>query len=64
MSGGKWKGADKPAGCHFQTPGLTNLIDCPACKFGTLDRCGEVMKCADCGKEFPKKNQKSNEHNP
>lgn len=33
---------------------LTNLTDCPGCKYGTLDRKdAHSMKCADCGREYP-----------
>jgi uncharacterized protein YbaR (Trm112 family) len=34
---------------------LVNLIDCPGCKYGTLDRVkdGHAMRCADCGREYP-----------
>lgn len=39
---------------HFSNCGarLTNLTDCPTCKYGTLDRTEHGMKCADCGKEY------------
>lgn len=56
-----------PAGMGYSTYGcrLTNLTDCPACKYGTLDKQVkdgvEFFKCADCGKEFPPKQQTNNE---
>ena len=36
---------------------LTSLLDCPACKYGTLDRklykdALELYVCADCGEAF------------
>jgi DNA-directed RNA polymerase subunit RPC12/RpoP len=31
----------------------TNLIDCPDCKYGTLDWTSDkTMKCADCNREY------------
>jgi len=50
-----WKNAHSPAGMNFSSCGttLTNLIDCPACKFGTLDwKNSKTMKCADCKHEY------------
>lgn len=50
------KNCHSPAGMNFFVGcRLTNLIDCPGCKFGTLDyKDGkeETMKCADCGREY------------
>jgi len=49
------KNCHSAAGMHFSSHGcrLTNLIDCPDCKFGTLDKTDlQKMKCADCGKEY------------
>ena len=52
---GTWKGVDKPGGAHYQAPGgnYASLTDCPACKYGTLERCpdGSVW-CIDCKKRF------------
>lgn len=50
-----WKNCNSPAGLNFSGCGtrLTNLKDCPACKYGTLDLIKEgLFKCADCGAEF------------
>lgn len=52
------KNCHSPAGMHFSNAGceLTNLMDCPGCKYGTLDPKDEQeMKCADCGKEYTMK---------
>jgi len=49
------KNCHSPAGMWFSNAGcsLTNLTDCPGCKYGTLDRKDEhSMKCADCGLEY------------
>lgn len=50
------KNCHSPSGMGYSTSNLrnTNLTDCPSCKYGTLDPKNEhIMKCADCGKEFP-----------
>jgi hypothetical protein len=50
-----WKNTHSPAGMHFSSCGTQNinLIDCPKCKFGTLDRKNDkTMKCADCKQEY------------
>ena len=48
------KNCHSPAGMTYSLAGvrLTNLTDCPGCKYGTLDRKKHGMKCADCGKEY------------
>jgi hypothetical protein len=55
---GTWKGADKPAGCHFYVPAqhFKYDLDCPWCKFGTLTQHPnvEIMYCIDCKSEFTK----------
>lgn len=46
------KNVHSPAGMVYHTSRVARLIDCPSCKYGTLDRRDCGMKCADCGKEF------------
>jgi len=53
------KNAHSPAGMGYIAAGAyyTNLTDCPACKYGTLDRWWKDgvligMRCADCKHQF------------
>ena len=49
------KNCHSPAGMHFSTANLrhVNLLDCPGCKFGTLDYTSDkTMQCADCKREY------------
>jgi len=51
------KNCYSPAGMSFSTANLehTNEIDCPSCKYGTLDRSSvdtEIMCCIDCKREY------------
>ena len=49
------KNVHSPSGMHFSSDGTkhTNLIDCPTCKFGTLDNIDDAtMRCADCKRYF------------
>lgn len=49
------KNVHSPAGMTYSSQGTrcVNLMDCPKCKFGTIDWRSETkLQCADCKQEF------------
>jgi hypothetical protein len=48
------KNVHSPAGMTYYAGAAywVNLIDCPSCKYGTLDRTETGAKCADCKRVF------------
>lgn len=53
----KMRNCHSPAGMGYSSAGTRNvkLLDCPKCKFGTVDLLRGEGKavCADCRAEFP-----------
>jgi ribosomal protein L37AE/L43A len=44
---------DKPGGSEFVAPpSLRHEKDCPACRFGTLQKKRDGWACIDCGAKF------------